>query len=854
MRFSSRGVSLTELMIAVSLLSVGVLGFFGAFQFITKSITVSRSRTIATNLAQEKVESLKNVSYYQLLITTAATTDASFTPALVYDSSNYPPETISIGGSVFRRYTYVALAQVDGNVVSTTTYTYPDTGLKQVTVHITWTQFGQQKKWTLTNLYENPNLNPLDSSFSGTVSSAATGVAIPGALVKVQENPDWNAVTDASGNYSFRVFHGTYTLRVTSAGWYDATSAITLAPEGSNVDLDFSLYKIATGTISGLVWLNDRVLVSQVVASTFTQVADLSTREVEYIELFNPTTYAINVGQTGVYPKDVAVNYHDEAIGQEKMDSAADFNFVHVATYIPPGRYYLIANATSFVAGGTWHNADAYYGTLYNAYVRNAQSGGIQLVRYDGTVLDSLGWEDNNNTPGVYEGDWIDLSASDGFQDGNQIVRVSSPGVSASGMAAYGRAYDSDDNTRDFVHPLITAYAGLTIPPRATEDAAQTVIAGRPANAAYVSADDPYSGSTRAYTAYVTSGSLNLPYARFDLTGITTGTWTVALASNTYYKVINFADVAAYQRTRVPNAATFPAWAVADHYSIALESAATSGFLEGRVTGVNGSPLSGIQILAGGASKTTGSNGSYFMQVSTGTVIAICNPNNADASYVELIASVDVAVGEIATQDFTLSQGGRIQGFVTTGTTPLPNVVIAAKIGGNQQGAGTSDATGVYTIKNLSTGTYTVEPTLEAGQDASPNSVAVTVTNTGTVDAGTFTVSGALGSIKGTVTDSATSDLITTGVLLVASTGTIAATPPAIAGSSAPALSPPLYSVSSKADGSFDLPVRGGGTYRLSAYYPVISPDGTSISVTTKTFTGIAVTAGLQTSFDITIP
>ena len=87
--------------------------------------------------------------------------------------------------------------------------------------------------------------------------------------------------------------------------------------------------------------------------------------------------------------------------------------------------------------------------------------------------------------------------------------------------------------------------------------------------------------------------------------------------------------------------------------------------------------------------------------------------------------------------------------------------------------------------------------------------------------------------------------------LLLASTNTIASSPAAIVASSAPA-QVPMYMVSSKADGTYVLPVRGGATYYLSAYVPVIS--GAGVSVTTKTFSGIIVAPSVATTKNITIP
>ena len=72
---------MTELMVATMILSIGVLGLFGAFRFIARSTFISRASSLATNLGQERIESLKNLSYYSLQITTTTGTDATVTPA-----------------------------------------------------------------------------------------------------------------------------------------------------------------------------------------------------------------------------------------------------------------------------------------------------------------------------------------------------------------------------------------------------------------------------------------------------------------------------------------------------------------------------------------------------------------------------------------------------------------------------------------------------------------------------------------------------------------------------------------------------------------------------------------------------
>lgn len=848
---NARGVTLTELMVATALLSVGIVGFFGAFQFITKSISVSRARTLATNLAQEKVESLKNLTYYQLLISTASAIDNNFTPGLVYDNANYGPETIEIAGMRFVRYTHVSLAQIDNNVISTVTYTFPDTGMKQITVHVTWRADGQSKKYSLSNLLENPNINPLDCSFSGIISSAVTGVPVAGALVRVQENPDWNSITDAAGYYTFRVYHGTYTLRVSSAGWYDTVSPAQSPAAGSNVTVNMNMQRVSSGSLVGQAWMNTDLVISQVTGSSNTYRGSGDAQDVEYIELFNPTTAAINIAGAS---KQIRVNYYNEAPGQNCSDAC--FGFTYVSSFVPPYHYYLIASASHFLNSGAWYTADAYYS---GNRIASNQAGAVELVRPDSSrIVDLVGWADDNDTAPYFEGSGIpDSAAYDGsVAQGIQIVRVSSPAASFQATLDFGRAYDSGDNRDDFLYANDTFALPFFYPPKSTAHGPHTVVSGKPAIGALVATSDPLSGSTRAYAMSVASGALSLQYAYFALPGVTTGTWVVEVASGSYYKELSNAVVGhSGQVIGIPNAATNPTYASIDG-GVKLDSHTTNGFITGRITGVFNNPLSGIQVQGGGALRTTGTNGSFFMSTTSGPVTIIANPGNANPSYVEQMAQITVETGQVTSQDFILSQGGALRGFVTTGTTPLSNFVVTANIGSSQWGQATTDGTGMFTIKNLSTGTYTVYPIVEAGQDTNPNTLSGTVSNTATVTVGTFTVRGAWGFIRGSVTYNDAPH--TSGALILASTAAISATPPSIAGSTAPALTP-LYAGSSRADGTYELQVRGststGGnaTYVLSAYVPVVSNAG-AVTITTKTYTGITVSPNTPTIRDISIP
>lgn len=867
-----RGGTLTELMVATVILSIGVLGLFGSFRYIARSTFISRATSLATNLGQERIESLKNMSYYALQITTTSATNTAPDPDIEYDTVNYPPEIISIGGITFTRYTHVSMAQTFGSDVSTVAPNYPDTGMKQIAVSVMWTEAGAVKSWTLRNLLENPNINPLDAPITGTVSNSAGGT-VASAIVVVEQNENWGAKTDASGVYSFSVYHGTYTLRASSAGFNDGITGSVIANRGSTpVTANISLVSVATGYITGSVWYNPHVVISQVVAATNTVAGDGSPQEIEYVELFNPTTFPINIGTTATLWKKVMLYYRDEtapAAGYYKYDysgnAAANSLFInYVTTYVAPGHYYLIANAPSFYINGAWITADAYMDDDYDntdppSYphnILNDQAAVIAIYDWDTGWIDSVGWGDNGTSAPWGEGTTITdaggVNDGLGTPAGKQIVRVSSPGVSASTLDNYGRAYDSTSNNRDFLYEG-SAFTGFVYSPKNMASGAFTTIAGKVPTLldnTYVTSSDPHSGSTLAFTAYITSGALSLPYSRFQLAGVSTGTWTVSSAYSTYSNSYENVVVTQGGYTGVPNAATTPAWIGAGYHHVHLTSTTTTGFVKGTVSNPSAQPINGITVEGGGASKITGSNGVYFMAVSTGTVTLVANPNNLNPSYVQGIESPTVTAGAVTTKNFTLNFGGRITGYVTTGTTPLAyQAVTAVNAAGLQIGSGVSDTGGNFMIRNVSTGPCTVYPVLESGQEVAPNTIAANVVSTATVFIGTFTVSGAFGNIAGTVSDA--SGLVTSGALLLASTNTIAASPAAIVGSSAPA-QVPMYMVSSKADGTYTLPVRGGTTYYLSAYVPVIA--GTGVTITTKTYSGIIVSPSATTTKNVTIP
>ncbi|OGL42261.1 MAG: hypothetical protein A3C43_07200 [Candidatus Schekmanbacteria bacterium RIFCSPHIGHO2_02_FULL_38_11] len=98
------GFTLIEVMVAMIVLAIGLLSFFALNVAIIKSNVFSKAITYATNLAQEKIEQLKNTDY---------------------DSIANQTET-NIGlNNAFTRTTTVASG-------------VPQTGMKTITVAVTW--------------------------------------------------------------------------------------------------------------------------------------------------------------------------------------------------------------------------------------------------------------------------------------------------------------------------------------------------------------------------------------------------------------------------------------------------------------------------------------------------------------------------------------------------------------------------------------------------------------------------------------------------------------------------------------------------------------------------------------------
>ncbi|MCK5358021.1 MAG: carboxypeptidase regulatory-like domain-containing protein [Elusimicrobiales bacterium] len=784
-----------EIMIAMALLSIGVLGMIGSFTYLNKGLQVTKGRTLANNLAQEKIELLKNKSYYGVLVTTETADDDHFDPVIPYDAYPNGMENINVGGINFERRVYVRKVAEDGSGNLTYfTWNQPDTGLKEIEVYVSWREGSDWKKLKLTNIRENPDRSYLSASFDGkVVDDDFPANELEDVTVKVIENPSRSETTEADGTYGFAIEPGSYTLRASKDGYFPALSPYQSVEAGGTPTVNFTLIKMSTGSISGRVYMSDHMVIYMVVASTIMASGD----DVEFVVLYNPTTSQINLltDPTDSTSNNIKLGCYGQTGEGTDIDEVW---LTHTSTYVPAGHYYLISSVGTFIFKGVSVTADAVYsaansppcsnlGTSLDC-IRKNKAGAIRIKDVDDNVIDTLGW---SNTGAGKPAPYYETTAkamANGLLEGGQFFRFTAPG---SGSSSSGNCYDTDVNTSNFfsfapsIFKIMNIASGYKAP-----------VTGSPAKGAFVYADDGVSDSAVVDSA-----------GDFDLVDVATGSWTVYISSNTLFL----------------STGTFGGLnsGFTNSMTVRLDSTTTLGYIVGTVTDITGTPIEDIDVYGSGSLNPapTDSNGKYILGLDPDTVVVTANYQLDNSNYIEAFETdVIVTQGAITSGvDFVLTQGGSIYGRVVTtgGVDPLPKTPIVVYKISIAQGDGITDEDGYFQIMGISSGTYSVEPQLEAGESYSP-SISTSVNANDSLFIGTFTVSGAMGYIKGNVKSGG--EIIDTGVLIYASTDTIASTPPTL-NAALRSGTVIYYAVSSNFDGTYTLPVRGGYTYNIYAWY-----------------------------------
>ncbi len=155
---SDKGFTIIEVLIAISLLSVGILAVGSLMGTSIKTSSYSQALTQANNLAQERLETLQSIDYNNLQVTDIATartdlrrncsqTDATASRP-VYTCT--PTQTVPIGK---RDFTWLyTVAYIDVNGIDGADPGID--GLKRIDVTVSWTDqlWNIAKSITLTSL------------------------------------------------------------------------------------------------------------------------------------------------------------------------------------------------------------------------------------------------------------------------------------------------------------------------------------------------------------------------------------------------------------------------------------------------------------------------------------------------------------------------------------------------------------------------------------------------------------------------------------------------------------------------------------------------------------------------------
>jgi len=809
-----KGLTLIEIMISLVVMSIFVFSLIMAFQNTNVGIFLNRSRTIANALAEEKIEIMKNIDYYRLLVTCPPYNTS-------YDQIYYPPETFIFGNKSFERRILVEKVKENptGELVTIQWDTLPDVGLKKITVYVVWNEGGDEKSYFLSNLVRNPDYE-ITAKIVGTVKNSTTSLALEDVQVFLESMPVYETYTNSAGKYSLDIPEGLNRVVASKHGYFlTRTEAITLVGEQT---IDFNLLPKGYGSAAGVVWKHDHLVISQVCAEVWDMYGDPLGRDryKEVIQLYNPTTYQMLINTTTL-----KLIYVDDDNNQIMIAPAYKRNTIS-------SKGFLLFVGSLDGATSVYNNisGDATYYALIP--IGSGESGGVCIRDSYGIAIDSIAWGNNawKSAPAsAKEGDALILAGSGGLLEQWIVERKAHTTATLTTMGngqtdqSKGHAFDTQNNNLDLVGGAVASGSRTA---QNSLSATETPVSGTPASGAIAFADDDLSSMVVATTGY------------YYITQISTGAWTLTITSGTLFVQTTFYMYASSTVVR----------------DVVISSVSPYGYIMGTLLKANLQPNSGIRIDGGGQTTTSGSSGRFVLPVPTGTITVTINTNLDKPNYIEITTGpFNVDFGDkIELGQIIVYYNGGVSGTVTSsGGDPLANVVIiAADVATLQERANDmTDINGQYSLSNLAsdmTDTYYILPYLSetSGETSTPARYELTFTSTGTYFTDkNFSISQAYAVITGTVTEN--NQKIKTGVLIIATTSTIAGDPSTI-NSTFRSGSQVYYSCSSGVEGYFSINVPGAVgagtlTYYLYAWY---SKLGESEAVNSKKSTTIGASAG----------
>ncbi|MBV9495001.1 MAG: carboxypeptidase regulatory-like domain-containing protein, partial [Acidobacteria bacterium] len=720
----------------------------------------------------------------------------------------------------------------DGVVVATTTtdasghYTFNGVTPGNYSVRFSATGFGtstlpatvspNQPLTLNASLTPNPPPNT-DGSLGGTVTNAANGTPISGALVELISNGNVVASTstNASGQYSFpTVQQGSYSVRFSATGFNTATLATTITANQAQT-LNAALTASGggnpptTGSLSGTVTnaangnpiagaLVELISNGNVVATTSTNASG---------------QYGFAAVQQGGY----AVRF-----------SATGFNTAMDATTITAGQAQTLNAALTASGGGNPPTTGSLGGAVTDASNGNPINGALVELISNGNVIATT----STNASGQYG--FANIEA------GGYTVRFSATGYITATMAttiiagqtqtvnaALARQVTPPSDTNGTISGSITdaangtPIAGATVtltengtPRTTTTDASghysfSNVKTGSPVQVSASAAD--YQSQSSAPVTLPTDGSATINLALQPLPGTISGTVTgsgnAPLAGVQVQLVDDQGHVIATTTTDASGHYSFSNIVpgnytlrfTRDGYVPATESAIVprngtvvvnaqlapvAGSVSGRVLdATTNQPLAGatVTLVSGSTTRTTTTNsaGQYVFANVDANVPSTLRATRADY-FDGAPVSFTLTPGGSLNQDLTLQpRPGSIGGHVTaTDGGALAGVSITlSNASGTPIGTTTTDASGNYAFDSLPPGQYALHFS-KAGYDNATASAAVSANQRTTVDQvlSTASVTPQPTSISGVVKDAHSGNPIPGAVVTLTQNGAVRTT------------------------------------------------------------------------------
>jgi hypothetical protein len=288
-----------------------------------------------------------------------------------------------------------------------------------------------------------------------------------------------------------------------------------------------------------------------------------------------------------------------------------------------------------------------------------------------------------------------------------------------------------------------------------------------------------------------------------------------------------------------------PQWQSTGRNIVVLSSPSVGGVITGKVIrGDSFAAVQGIQVTAGINTTNTDASGNYLFNIEEGSYVVTANAGYNSTGWTQAEETIGVRINQVANvPNLVVYPAGWISGATKNAAgSPLPYITVAATVPLVGFAKDTvSDSGGLYILKGVRTGACYVYPILDAkdyytSDKAYPITITQGVENTGN----NFNITSSWGKIRGTVKSGINN--ITTGVLVLATTGPVPSDPPPLIDSALRAGNIIYYGTVSLSDGTYEIAVRKGWAYNIRAWFTAINNDETIVLPPSKTATSAAVT------------